>query len=79
MLALTFTHPEDYDKVRQDDFVDILGFDTFTPGVSFIIALKHSDGTQEKFEAEQNYNDQQIEWVKDGSALNKIRKDLGVS
>ncbi|MDZ4708716.1 MAG: aconitate hydratase [Saprospiraceae bacterium] len=79
MLALTFTNPEDYDKIRQDDKVDILGFDSFTPGVNFIVVLNHSDGTHDQFVAEQNYNEQQIEWIKDGSALNKIRKDLGVS
>jgi len=79
MLALTFLHPEDYDKIRQDDKVDILGFDSFTPGVNFTVVLNHSDGTQDQFVAEQNYNEQQIEWVKDGSALNKIRRDLGVS
>lgn len=79
MLALTFAQPEDYDKIRQDDTVDILNFDAFTPGVNFVVVLNHSDGTNDQFIAEQNYNEQQIEWVKDGSALNKIRKDLGVS
>ena len=79
MLALTFNNPEDYDKIRQDDTVDILGFDSFKPGIDFIVMLNHSDGTKDQFIAEQNYNDLQIEWVKEGSALNKIRKDLGVS
>lgn len=79
MLALTFINPEDYDKVRQDDIVDIPGFDSFTPGVNFTVVLHHSDGTRDQFVVEQNYNEQQIEWVKEGSALNKIRKDLGVS
>jgi len=78
MLALTFVNPTDYDKVRQDDIVDILGFDNFTAGQNLTIVLKHADGTSDSFEVEHTYNEQQIEWVKTGSALNKIRKDQGL-
>lgn len=79
MLALTFSNPEDYDLIRQDDVVDIEGFNSFAPGKNFIVVLHHSDGTTDRFEVEQNYNEQQIEWVQEGSALNKIRRELGVS
>lgn len=78
MLALTFANPADYDKVRQDDQVSILGFQSFAPGRQLTIVLHHSDGTQEQFPVNHSYNDQQIEWVQAGSALNKIRKDFGV-
>ncbi|HOY06331.1 MAG TPA: aconitate hydratase [Saprospiraceae bacterium] len=78
MLALTFSNPADYDKVRQDDKVSILGFQSFAPGRQLTILLHHSDGTQEQFTVNHSYNDQQIEWVHSGSALNKIRKDFGV-
>jgi aconitate hydratase len=78
MLALTFANPADYDKVRQDDQVSIQGFETFAPGNPLTIVLNHSDGTQDKFAVNHSYNDQQIEWVKAGSALNKIRTDFGV-
>jgi aconitate hydratase len=78
MLALTFANPADYDKVRQDDKVSIEGFDSFAPGKPLTIVLNHADGSQEKFAVNHSYNDQQIEWVKSGSALNKIRKDFGV-
>ncbi|MEP7269564.1 MAG: aconitate hydratase [Saprospiraceae bacterium] len=79
MLALTFVNVADYDLVRQDDVVDIIGFDSFSPGQNLGVVLRHSDGTQDKFEVEQNYNEAQIEWVQEGSALNKIRRELGVS
>jgi len=79
MLALTFANPSDYDLIRQDDVVDIEGFNSFTPGENLIVVLNHSDGTSDRFEVEQNYNEQQIEWVQEGSALNKIRRELGVS
>jgi aconitate hydratase len=78
MLALTFANPADYDKVRQDDRVSILGFDKFAPGKPLQIRLDHADGKSETFDALHTYNEQQIEWVQAGSALNKIRKDFGV-
>ncbi len=78
MLALTFANPADYDKVRQDDKVSILGFDKFAPGKSLQIRLDHADGTSATFDVNHTYNAQQIEWVHAGSALNKIRKDFGM-
>ncbi|MCU0346258.1 MAG: aconitate hydratase [Saprospiraceae bacterium] len=74
MLALTFVNPEDYDRIRQDDLIDIIG--ELTPGLDMTIVLKHADGTQESFSAKHTYNQQQIAWVTAGSALNKIRKDM---
>jgi aconitate hydratase len=79
MLALTFANNADYDKVRQDDTIDILGLEDFAPNQNLRIALFHADGTAESFDVKHTYNEQQIEWYRSGSALNKIRKDLGVT
>lgn len=76
MLALTFSNPEDYDKIRQDDSINIIGLNTMSPGSKFTIELLHADGSKESFETLHSYNQQQIEWVKEGSALNKIRREL---
>ncbi len=76
MLALTFRNPDDYDLVRQDDLVDILGFDQMAPGRPLEVVLKHADGTEDCFLVDHTYNQQQIEWVRAGSALNKIREEL---
>lgn len=76
MLALTFVNPADYDKVRQDDVISILGFDTMQPGQNLTIQLDHADGTQESFEVAHSYNQAQIDWVRWGSALNQIRAEL---
>jgi aconitate hydratase len=76
MLALTFVQPSDYDLVRQDDHVDILGFENFNPDSQIRIRLRHADGTSDTFDVMHGYNEQQAEWVKAGSALNKIRQDL---
>ncbi len=79
MFALTFANPADYDKVRQNDFISIQGFDTMRRGEPLTIHLQHSDGTEDSFPVNHTYNSAQIEWIKCGSALNKIRKDMGVS
>ncbi|RME99736.1 MAG: aconitate hydratase, partial [Bacteroidetes bacterium] len=76
MLALTFVNPEDYDKVRQDDYVSIEGFESMAPGKNLTVVLDHADGTQDRFEVAHTYNQAQIEWVRAGSALNKIRQEL---
>ncbi len=76
MLALTFSNPADYEKVRQDDKIDISGFDSMSPGKPLQITLHHNDGTSESFDVNHTYNEAQIEWVRAGSALNKIRASL---
>ncbi|MCB0685495.1 MAG: aconitate hydratase, partial [Saprospiraceae bacterium] len=75
MLALTFANPADYDKIRQDDTVDLLDFDALAPGKTITCRLNHADGTTDEFALTHTYNDAQIAWVKAGSALNKIRAE----
>lgn len=70
MLALTFVNKDDYDKVREDDRVNLLGLKAFAPGKKLTVELCHADGTKEQFEVEHTYNDAQIAWFKAGSALN---------
>lgn len=77
MLALTFVNTADYDLIRQDDTVDLLGFEDMQPGVNLAVLLNHADGTQDRIELAHTYNEQQIVWVRAGSALNKIRQDRG--
>jgi aconitate hydratase len=78
MLALTFVNPEDYEKIRQDDFITIEDIQHMAPGKNMTIRLIHIDGESETFEVAQTYNQQQIDWLKAGSALNKIRTEMGV-
>ncbi len=70
MLALTFAQSTDYDKVREDDKISVIGLKTFTPGEPLTVILTHSDGTSEQFPVLHTYNKQQIEWFKAGAALN---------
>ena len=73
VLALTFVDKSDYDRVKEDDIVDILGLESFHPSKNFTVVLTHRDGTTESFEVAQTYNENQFEWFKAGSALNLIR------
>ena len=79
MLALTFENKDDYDKVRQDDVVSIPDFSEMAPNTPLTVVLDHADGTSDSFKVNHSYNAAQIEWVRAGSALNKIREDAGVA
>ena len=73
MLALTFDNPADYDKVREDDTIDILGLENFEPNTPLKVVLHHQDGSSDEFPVNHSYNENQIEWFKAGGALNLIR------
>ncbi|EFK56362.1 aconitate hydratase [Sphingobacterium spiritivorum] len=75
MLGLTFANKEDYDKIRENDTIDIIGLTTFTPNTPLTLVLHHEDGTQEEILANHTYNEQQIGWFKAGGALNIIRQN----
>ena len=76
MLALTFVNKDDYDKIQEDDVVDITGLTDFAPGKPLTMVLHHADGSSDKVKLNHTYNEQQIEWFKAGSALNLIRKQF---
>jgi aconitate hydratase len=76
MLALTFANKEDYDKVQEDDTIDITGLTTFAPNVPLTVLLHHTDGTKDAVIVNHTYNEQQIEWFKAGGALNVIRTEF---
>ena len=74
MLALTFANPSDYDKVQEDDTIDIVGLADFAPGKALTVVLHHADGSADEITVNHTYNEQQIKWFEAGSALNIIRK-----
>ena len=77
MLALTFADKDDYDKVQEDDLIDIKGLESFAPGHQLTVVLHHADGKTDEIKVNHTYNLQQIEWFKAGSALNLIRRQFG--
>jgi aconitate hydratase len=76
MLALTFDNKSDYDLVREDDVIDVIGLTHLEPGKSLIIRLNHSDGTTHSFKASHTLNANQIGWFRAGSALNLIKQEI---
>lgn len=74
MLGLTFADKADYDKIQENDTIDILGLTTFSEGKPLTLVLNHSDGTKDEIKANHTYNAAQIEWFKAGSALNLIKR-----
>ena len=76
MLALTFANKEDYDKIQEDDSIDIVGLTSFTPGTPLTVVLNHKDGSVDNVTVNHTYNEQQIEWFKAGGALNVIRSQF---
>ena len=76
MLALTFVNKEDYDKVLEDDSIDIVGLDSFAPGKPLTMMLNHRNGSKDEISLNHTYNEQQIGWFKAGGALNVIRSQF---
>ena len=74
MLPLTFANPADYDKVQPSDRISIVGLTTFAPGKPLKALLKHKDGSKDEITLNHTFNEQQIEWFKAGSALNRMKQ-----
>lgn len=73
MLALTFANKSDYDKIEENDLIDIIGLTHFAPNTPLTLVLNHANGTKDEISVNHTYNEQQIEWFKAGGALNIIR------
>ncbi len=76
MLALTFANNADYDKIQEDDQIDIIGLTSFAPNTPLSVVLNHKDGSKDEISVNHTYNAQQIEWFKAGGALNIIRASV---
>ena len=74
MLGITFDNENDYDRIQEDDVFNFVDLKEFAPERLLTIELIHKDGSTETIMANHSYNDQQIEWFKEGSALNLIKK-----
>ena len=77
ILALTFSNKDDYNKILEDDKINILGLKEFEPGNKLNCEIIHINGTKDKILLSHTYNHNQIDWFKAGSALNLIAKNNG--
>jgi aconitate hydratase len=76
MLGLTFVNEADYDKVQENDTIDIADLTSFAPEKQLTLVLRHANGTTDTVKANHTYNAGQIEWFKAGSALNLMAKEI---
>ena len=74
MLALTFDNESDYDLIQEDDTFNFIDLKKFNPGNKITVELIHSDGSTDIIKTNHTYNAQQIDWYREGSALNLIKK-----
>ncbi|HMJ68082.1 MAG TPA: aconitate hydratase [Cyclobacteriaceae bacterium] len=72
MLGLTFANKDDYNKIQEDDTIDMIDLTSFSPDVPLTLQLNHKDGTKETIKVTHTYNANQILWFKAGSALNQM-------
>jgi len=75
MLALTFDNESDYDKIQEDDLFNFVDLIKFRKGEQLSLELVHSSGDKEIIKLNHTFNNQQIEWFKNGSALNLIKSN----
>ncbi|MFD0933435.1 aconitate hydratase [Psychroflexus salinarum] len=74
MLGITFDNESDYDLIQEDDTFNFIDLKDFTDGKQLTIEIVHADGSKDTIKANHTYNDTQIGWFKEGSALNMIKK-----
>jgi len=79
MLPLTFNNKADYDLVQPTDKVAITGLEDFQPGKALNCVLSHADGSSDTIVLDHTFNEQQIEWFKAGSALNRMKEKAASS
>jgi aconitate hydratase len=73
LLALTFSNPDDYEKILEDDKISLVDLNNLQPGKQVKCIITHNDGNKEEILLNHSYNQSQIEWFKAGSALNVLR------
>ncbi len=74
MLGLTFANEADYDLIQEDDTFNFIDIADFSENKPLTIEIVHKDGSKDTIKANHTYNDAQIKWYREGSALNLIKK-----
>ena len=75
VLALTFSDPDDYEKILEDDKISLLELNELSPSKQVRCVISHSNGEKDEILLNHSYNKSQIEWFKSGSALNVLRNN----
>ena len=75
MLGLTFATESDYDLIQEDDTFNFVDIADFAPDKQLTLEVVHADGSKDTIMLNHTYNAPQIEWYREGSALNLIKKE----
>ena len=75
MLGLTFANEADYDLIQEDDTFNFTDLNEFAPDKQLHLEIVHADGSKDVIALNHTYNDAQIDWYNEGSALNLIKKE----
>ncbi|MEN8827570.1 MAG: aconitate hydratase, partial [Flavobacteriales bacterium] len=75
MLGLTFANEADYDLIQENDTFNFVDLNEFAPEKQLTLELTHADGTKNTIMLNHTYNQSQIDWYNEGSALNLIKKE----
>ncbi|MDD7887042.1 aconitate hydratase [Flavivirga sp. 57AJ16] len=78
MLGLTFANEADYDLIQEDDTFNFLDLNEFAPDKQLTIEVVHANGSKDQIKVNHTYNQPQIDWYNEGSALNLIKKQNAV-
>jgi aconitate hydratase len=73
VLALTFQNPDDYERIRVDDEIDIVGLADLAPGQPVQVVIRHTNGQTDEISTVHTMSDEHIHWFRAGSALNVLR------
>jgi aconitate hydratase len=72
LLALTFEDEADYERIREEDRIDLTGLADLAEGKPVECRIAHTDGTTETLSLRHSYSASQILWFRAGAALNLV-------
>ncbi|WP_423998508.1 aconitate hydratase [Maribacter sp. IgM3_T14_3] len=75
MLGLTFANESDYDLIKEDDTFNFIDIAEFAPDKQLTVEVVHADGSKDVIKVNHTYNEAQIGWYREGSALNVIKRE----
>ena len=74
MLGLTFDNESDYDLIQENDTFNFIDLEDFAEDKPLTLEIVHDDGSKDLVKVNHTYNEAQINWFREGSALNMIKK-----
>jgi aconitate hydratase len=74
ILPLVFSDPATYELIGEDDRLSVLGLASLAPGAPVRCRVTKPDGRSIDFHCTHTFSREQVEWFKEGGALNVISR-----